>query len=915
MYAKLSDPGQSNGIVRAYVDDVLIGESINNDESSGTLKAISFITNSLDANTNGTFYIDDISVFASSGPDSIPPVRSGGSPSGSLAAGTTQTYISLNTDESATCRYSTNSGTSYSSMVNTFQTTGGTGHSQLITGLSNGGNYNYYVRCNDTSGNFNINDFTISFSVSSIGQTCGNSLVEGIEQCDLTNLSGQTCITQGFDSGTLGCSSSCNFNTSLCINNAQIGNVYYIGNFTGTNPIDNSSCGTFSNPCATLNYWTQNRRSILVSDDIIRIASGTYTTPNGSSSNCIVAIPNVTYEGRTATNTDLNDYTSVVIDANGGVSNGPCYGRGIIALDSNYNNFIARDLKIINATNMGIFLRSNAAISANAVIDRVWADESGLQGAQIESIFQQDIDCSSTGRRLVNFTMIDSKFTNSHGVGAGVGIGCSDGVLIERTEVTNSTDNHCSTTITNQCKTSLDCPAGESCVQTTIEFCRANNGNNACDDHDGIQFQGVANGIIRNSTVTRNGEDNIDIGGHWLKTYDVLVEGNYGHTGGSRNVKVSGGAKRVIIRNNIFVDGQVGVDSCSENTIFEGNTVISKNKYAFMGWSTCENCTVRNNIFQSNDSYTTIFLSSAWTDSSIDWYNNIVINNGGGMAFRETIGKGTCSQAPCSYFPNCPTPWPAVQSNNDLSNNELATFQSEGNSGNWFGPGSGVGDIWGVLPAFVDVNNPNVANLHLKSNDTIAKDSGASLLQYFSTDFDGDTRPQGLGWDIGADEYYEGIEGPVCGNSIIESGEQCDGVSLNFQTCASFGFDSGVLFCSTSCTFDTSSCIYLISESVSSGGGGGSISKVKGAIEDVIDKIVEIVDDIISGESPEEKIDIDLETPQDQELSGGIRKQHSLAAVEIVSIILVLLVFGLIYTAYILWKRRFTLKFSKTKQK
>ena len=106
MYAKLSDPGQSNGIVRAYVDDVLIGESINNDESSGTLKAISFITNSLDANTNGTFYIDDISVFASSGPDSIPPVRSGGSPSGSLAAGTTQTYISLNTDESATCRYS-----------------------------------------------------------------------------------------------------------------------------------------------------------------------------------------------------------------------------------------------------------------------------------------------------------------------------------------------------------------------------------------------------------------------------------------------------------------------------------------------------------------------------------------------------------------------------------------------------------------------------------------------------------------------------------------------------------------------------------------------------------------------------------------------------------------------------------------
>ena len=60
------------------------------------------------------------------------------------------------------------SGVSYGWMINTFSTTGATTHSQLVTGLVNGGNYNYYVRCNDTSGNFNTNDSTISFSVASI---------------------------------------------------------------------------------------------------------------------------------------------------------------------------------------------------------------------------------------------------------------------------------------------------------------------------------------------------------------------------------------------------------------------------------------------------------------------------------------------------------------------------------------------------------------------------------------------------------------------------------------------------------------------------------------------------------------------------------------------------------------------------
>jgi hypothetical protein len=107
-----------------------------------------------------------------SAPDTSPPGRSGGSPSGTLPAGTTSTTISLTTNESATCRYSTNSGISYPSMANTFSTTGGTSHSQLISGLQNSTSYNYYVKCNDTSGNYNLDDYTISFSVASSGGAC-----------------------------------------------------------------------------------------------------------------------------------------------------------------------------------------------------------------------------------------------------------------------------------------------------------------------------------------------------------------------------------------------------------------------------------------------------------------------------------------------------------------------------------------------------------------------------------------------------------------------------------------------------------------------------------------------------------------------------------------------------------------------
>ncbi len=54
-------------------------------------------------------------------------------------------------------------------------------------------------------------------------------------------------------------------------------------------------------------------------------------------------------------------------------------------------------------------------------------------------------------------------------------------------------------------------------------------------------------------------------------------------------------------------------------------------------------------------------------------------------------------------------------------------------------------------------------------------------------------------------------EGPVCGNNIVEAGEQCDGTNLNGQSCTSLGFSGAPLTCnpagaSDECRFNTSQC-------------------------------------------------------------------------------------------------------------
>ena len=99
--------------------------------------------------------------------DTTPPKRTDGAPSGTLPYGTSEANLTLKTDEKSVCRYGTEADVAYADKKQDFDAGDqGKTHEASVTGLSNGQEYHYYVRCQDSAGNANTDDYTITFRVS-----------------------------------------------------------------------------------------------------------------------------------------------------------------------------------------------------------------------------------------------------------------------------------------------------------------------------------------------------------------------------------------------------------------------------------------------------------------------------------------------------------------------------------------------------------------------------------------------------------------------------------------------------------------------------------------------------------------------------------------------------------------------------
>jgi hypothetical protein len=228
-------------------------------------------------------------------------------------------------------------------------------------------------------------------------------------------------------------------------------------------------------------------------------------------------------------------------------------------------------------------------------------------------------------------------------------------------------------------------------------------------DADGMKFFGTGHTIRKNHIHDINCEDPENVSPHidcfqtWGPAYDIVFEQNFcenlnENMAGFMIEEVNGPVRDLIIRNNVIQTfTHLNVFDC-ENMTIVNNTLTSDLSYASHNQRAVElvnspNATIKNNIFY--DIYSDHLEMDGASQQGLDvGYNNVYRSDG---------------QPPEG------TPWSH--------------------------------DLWNVNPMFVDA----AANdFHLQSNSPCI-DAGidAGVIE----DFDGNSRPQGTGYDIGAYEH------------------------------------------------------------------------------------------------------------------------------------------------------------------
>jgi len=540
--------------------------------------------------------------------------------------------------------------------------------------------------------------------------------------------------------------------------------VYYVGAFTGATPTDDAQCGTgvgrapAPHPCATLAYWTQNRRSVLTRGDVVRL-TGTLG-PSSNANHCILAAPGVTYEGRTAADAASTSYADAIIDASSTPDAFPCFAGGIRCVGCDLGNFTLRNLTITQArgTNgSGNILNPGATTASGLGISRVRFTANGSTGLIVGATdLSEDNPCQGH-RNLQGLTVADSQFDGN--AGSGLWIGCVDGASIQRV---SAFDNRAPG------RTYADCAASGGSLS-------------GCDDYDGIHVGGLVNATIADVSVYRNGEDGIDVSGNGATrcdaaVHEVVIDRAVVYDSPKNNISINHCNYHITVRNSFVWGGGKGLEcyECAHDAQIYDNTFWMNAGLVLRFWENCRRFDVRNNIFRGQGSDTAIVSDSASMTREQTWNNNLVINDGSGFAFDRNDGAGcqanatygvACPgcpagdpQSPCRSGDPCPSPHaPSDLPYDDTSSNGLVKFKKACASGVLF---SGCDrDVWGVHPALRNATAPTAANLHLAPGDTVAVGGGVTLSPAFP-DYDGDARPQGTRWDIGADELVDSAPAP-----------------------------------------------------------------------------------------------------------------------------------------------------------
>lgn len=580
--------------------------------------------------------------------------------------------------------------------------------------------------------------------------------------------------------------------------------IYYVGAFTGSTSLDDADCGTgkgahpSAHPCATMHYWQSNRRTVLATGDTVR-----FTGTHSGAGTCIraSAASTITYEGRTAADTAPTDWTSAVLDGSSLGTGTPCFGslvrRQYNASGENLNGLTLRYFTVQNSQDTALLIGNKDSVMSDITLDTIRVTNSKATGIEIGAYYNYgdavngitEHACAASASvydqyLTKNVTIRNILVENTQGNYA-LWLDCDDGFLVE-----DSTFRY-------------TCGLADQANQCSTATCVA------CD---GVHIVSK-NGTFRRNKVYNNGEDNLDISGNSTPpytegaAYNIDVYQNEIHDAfGKNNIAINHGNHDVNVFSNIVWGRGACWETytCAWNIDFAYNTCKSSGSTISL-WEGVTHAKIRSNILYSGvgiqGSEGVVRASHESLNSSVTWDNNVVMS--GANAITRNDGNGTtsctddsgthgfsctkCNQftpnwicwkpgqplqcwggtnhggscttsADCSgggYCGTCPhtraistldtfLPYPATATG---QSNFAAKCAADG----LFDPAScGTDRAWGSTPSFVNFSSPSVANLHLQTTDTVAKNQANTI--DITLDFDGTARPQGPASDIGAHE-------------------------------------------------------------------------------------------------------------------------------------------------------------------
>ena len=540
--------------------------------------------------------------------------------------------------------------------------------------------------------------------------------------------------------------------------------TWYLGAFTGSTAADDADCGSglgthpAAHPCATLAYWTGTRAATaLHAGDVVRL-TGTFG-PAASGFHCIIPRADVTYEGRTADDEQPAGFDDARIDAAQTLAY-PCHGGAINCRGDSacagFSRFTLRYLTLANANGVGgegNQLMPGNTVQTGLVIDHVRFTGSLANGLLIGSgVANENNPCDGV-RNVRDVTIHDAQFDhNTQATSqAGLWLTCTDGGSIMRSAAFDNRG-----------------------ADKTADECNEDDDAEGCDGRNGFHFGGWINGVIRDSTAHDNGYYNYNFSGNGpstlcdAPTHHVLVDRCTGYSAPSANFSFSHCNHDVTVRNTVTWGHGLAVNqyACAYRLRFYNNTFW--NPKAMQLFANCRECDFRNNVFHCDTDIECIYVDFATRNALTTWRNNVVVNAGTGDALTVYDSNGECVGVPgggCDcpgsevtvcpnsdpQSPGCPAPWKDDTSRH-FRNDQLGQFVADA----MFGDETGLTDRWGTSPEVDDATTPSPASLHLLATDTVARDAGATVAAALfgdpPEDWDGDRRPQGAAWDIGADE-------------------------------------------------------------------------------------------------------------------------------------------------------------------